>query len=124
MADQVENCVFCKIVAGEIPSTKVYEDDAYLAFLDIRPQAPGHTLIIPKQHYRWVWDVPNVGEYFERVRSIALALQSSFGTEEVHCRVIGEEVPHAHVWVYPAPNKARGAKDAFSENAERIRAAL
>lgn len=55
------DCPFCKIVGGEIPSAKVYEDDEHLAFLDIRPQSPGHTLIIPKKHQRWVWDVPKQG---------------------------------------------------------------
>ena len=48
----MNDCVFCKIVAGEIPAHKVYEDDKYLAFLDIRPLSPGHTLVIPKTHFR------------------------------------------------------------------------
>jgi histidine triad (HIT) family protein len=48
----MENCIFCKIIAGEIPSTKVYEDDSVLAFLDINPQAPFHAVIIPKQHIK------------------------------------------------------------------------
>ncbi|MEK9284902.1 HIT domain-containing protein [Bradyrhizobium sp. ISRA442] len=72
------DCPFCKIVSGEIPSTKVYEDDEHLAFLDIRPQSPGHTLVIPRKHRRWVWDVPNVGAYFEVVRMIARAMQQAF----------------------------------------------
>ncbi|KKT79078.1 MAG: Histidine triad (HIT) protein, partial [Parcubacteria group bacterium GW2011_GWF2_44_8b] len=58
-------CIFCKIVKGEIASCKVYEDENFLAFLDINPQSPGHTQVITKIHYRWVWDVPNAGEYFE-----------------------------------------------------------
>jgi histidine triad (HIT) family protein len=103
----------------------VYEDDNYLAFLDIHPKAPGHTLIIPKEHYRWVWDVPNIGEYFEVVKKIAKAMQKTFGEiEEIHSRVIGEEVPHAHVWLYPAPDKARGDPNDFDGNAAKIRAAL
>ncbi|MHB8913582.1 MAG: HIT family protein, partial [Minisyncoccota bacterium] len=96
------SCIFCKIVAGEIPAHKVYEDDTYLAFLDIRPLSPGHTLIIPKAHYRWVWDVEDMGSYFEVVRKIAKALQKISGTDEVHMKVIGEEIEHAHVWVFPA----------------------
>ena len=117
-------CIFCKIVAGDIPSTKVYEDERFLAFLDIRPQAPGHTLVIPKQHCRWVWDVLPIGHYFEVVQKVARAMQKAFGTEEVHMRVVGEEVPHAHVWVYPAPGKATGDKNNFEENAAKIRSAL
>ena len=121
----MDDCVFCKIVSGEIPSHKVYENADFLAFLDIRPQAPGHTLIIPKRHYRWVWDVPNIGAYFEVVRKIAQALQKAFGSaDEVHARVIGEEVPHAHVWLYPAPDKTPGNKSDFAGNAKKIRQAL
>jgi len=119
------DCIFCKIVAGEIPAHKVYEDDEFLAFLDIRPQAPGHTQVIPKQHYRWVWDVPQVGRYFEVARKVAKAMQNTFGPiDEVHSRIMGEEVPHAHIWIYPAPAKAHGNKNDFEGNAEKIRAAL
>ena len=118
------NCLFCKIVAGEIPAEKVYEDDTYLAFLDIRPLSPGHTLIIPKEHYRWVWDVEDLGGYFGVARKIAKALQKISGTEEVHMKVIGEEIPHAHVWVFPAPDKAHGNKNDLPTNAAALREAL
>ena len=125
------SCIFCKIVAGEVPAEKVYEDDEFLAFLDIRPLSPGHTLVIPKQHYRWVWDLPadrqvspNIGRYFEMVQRIAQALQKSFGTEEVQAKIIGEEVPHAHVWIFPAPEKAQGDKQDFKTNADKVRAVL
>ena len=65
------DCIFCKIVAGEIPSHKVYEDSDYLAFLDIRPLNPGHTLVVPKKHYRWVWDDPDIGKYYQAVGRVA-----------------------------------------------------
>ena len=121
----MDDCVFCKIVKGELPSSKVYEDDDFLAFLDIRPLSPGHTLIIPKHHYRWVWDVPNVGAYFEVVKKIALAQQRAFGaSEEIHSKVVGEEVPHAHVWLFPDPKQTAGDAKDFDGNAEKIRAAL
>ena len=57
--------IFTKIVNGEIPCYKVAEDENFLAFLSIDPLSPGHTLVIPKKHYRWVWDVPNAGDFFE-----------------------------------------------------------
>ena len=121
----MQDCIFCKIVRSELPSHKVYEDENYLAFLDIHPQAPGHTLIIPKTHYRWVWDIPNIGPYFEVVKKIAKAMQQTFGSiEEIHSRVIGEEVPHAHVWLYPAPGKSAGDKNDFAGNAKKLRHAL
>lgn len=121
----MSGCIFCKIVAGEIPSVKIYEDADFLAFLDIRPRSPGHTLIIPKQHYQWVWDVPNVGAYFEVVRNIARAMQTAFGsTGEIHSRIVGEEVPHAHIWLYPSPEKTKGDKADFAGNAKKITDAL
>lgn len=117
-------CIFCKIVSGDIPSTKIYEDDDFLAFLDIRPLSPGHTLLIPKKHYRWVWDVPNAGEYFKVAQKIAVALQKAFGTEAVLSKIIGDEVPHAHIWLYPNPQSTSGDKNDFAGNAEKIRRAL
>ncbi len=95
------NCIFCKIVAGEIPCHKVYEDDNFMAFLDIRPLNPGHTLVIPKKHYRWVWDVPHIGQYYEVAGKIALAIKKAFAIEQVVSLVAGEEVPHAHIWLVP-----------------------
>ena len=96
-----QNCIFCKIVKKEIPCYKVYEDDSFLAFLDINPKNPGHTLIIPKNHYRWVWDVPNIGEYYSVVGKVANAIKKAMNTDFVVSLVIGEEVPHAHVWLIP-----------------------
>ncbi len=118
------DCLFCKIIKGEIPSFKVYEDDEYLAFLDIRPLSPGHAVVIPKKHYRWVWDVPEVGAYFETTRKIAVAIQKSFGTDAVVSKIIGEEVPHAHICLFPEPKEAQGDKNDFAGNAEKIRAQL
>jgi histidine triad (HIT) family protein len=114
------SCIFCKIIRGEIPAEKVYEDDNFLAFLDIHPQSPGHTQIIPKKHYRWVWDVPNVGEYFEVARKIAKAQQKAFNTDFVLSKIVGDEVPHAHIWVFPNSDVEGDPKD-FAGNAEKIR---
>lgn len=119
----MENCIFCKIVAGEIPAHKVYEDDKYLAFLDIHPKAPGHTQVIPKEHHRWVWDVQNPGEYFTVAAKIAQAQRKAFGTEWILSRIVGDEVPHAHIWVYPSTQVEHEIND-FAANAEKIRAAL
>ena len=118
------DCIFCKIVAGEIPATKVYEDETFLAFLDINPQSPGHTQVIPKKHYRYVWDVPEAGAYFEATRKVAHAIQNTFGTDEIHSRIMGDEVHHAHIWIYPNPQKAAGDRKDFAGNAEKIRTAL
>ncbi|MCK5320580.1 HIT family protein [Candidatus Parcubacteria bacterium] len=101
-------CLFCKIANKELPCYKVYEDKDFLAFLDIRPLNPGHVLVIPKKHFRWVWDVPvkndnslNISEYYIIVSKIANAIKKAFNTDYVVSLVLGEEVAHAHVWLIP-----------------------
>lgn len=115
----MENCIFCKIVRGEIPSYKVYEDDKFLAFLDINPQSPGHTQVIPKEHHRWVWDTPNTGEYFEVAKKVALAQQKAFETDWILSKIVGDEVEHAHIWVFPN-SKVSGDKMDFDGNLKKI----
>jgi histidine triad (HIT) family protein len=120
----MENCIFCKIVNKEIPAHIVYEDDDFIAFLDINPQSPGHCQVIPKKHYRWVWDVSNIGKYFEIVQKIAKAQQKAFDTEWILSKIVGDEVGHAHIWIYPAKageSKAIGDLKKFEENAEKIK---
>ncbi len=117
------DCIFCKIIKGEIPSHKVYEDAEFLAFLDRDPLSPGHTLVIPKQHYRWVWDVPQAGKYFEVAQKIALAQKKAFQTDFVLSKIVGEEVPHAHIWIYPDRDVVGDKKD-FVTNAEKIKKCL
>ena len=115
------DCIFCKIAAKEIPAEIIYEDKNFVAFLDINPRSPGHVQVIPKQHYRWVWEVPNAGEYFEVAKKIACTQQKAFATESVWVRVTGDEVAHAHIWVFPSPKEAAGDKMDFKGNAGRIR---
>ena len=121
----MDTCIFCKIIAKEIPAHIVYEDENFLAFLDIRPLSPGHTLVIPKKHYRWVWDVPIDGasptqqDYFAVVSKIALAQRKAFGTEQILSKIIGEEIHHAHIWVYPS-TEVSGDKNDFEGNKEKI----
>lgn len=124
----METCIFCKIIKGEIPAHKVYEDDNFLAFLDIHPQSPGHVQVIPKQHYRWVWDLPesletggpSIGEYFKVAQKIAKAQMKAFDTDFILSKVVGDEVPHAHIWVFPN-SEVKGDKKDFEGNAEKIR---
>jgi len=119
----MDDCIFCKIVRKEIPAEIVYEDDTFLAFLDIHPESPGHIQVIPKNHVRWVWDVANIGEYFELVKKIAIAQRKAFNTDWILSRIVGDEVKHAHIWVYPDWN-VEGNKEDFKENAEKIRRAI
>ena len=115
----MENCVFCKIIKKEIPADIVYEDKEFFAFLDIRPLSPGHVQVIPKQHYRWVWDVPNIGQYFEVVKKIALSQKKAFKTDLIRSQIYGDEVLHAHIWLWP--EGGNGEKDDFKKNAESIK---
>jgi len=96
-----DNCIFCKIVEGYIPSYKIYETDNFLAFLDIAQFSEGHTLVIPKTHYRFVWDVPNIGEYFQVVQKVAQHYIKNFNFKYVDSLVYGRMVPHAHVHLVP-----------------------
>ena len=99
MADSI----FTKIIKGEIPAYKIYEDDKTLAFLDIRPVQPGHTLVIPKKQIDHLWDLPD--EDYQAVmaacKKVALHLRQELGVARVGVKVMGEEVPHAHVQLIP-----------------------
>ena len=127
------DCIFCQIARHKIPSEIVYEDNNFVAFLDINPRSPGHAQVIPKQHYRWVWQVPNTGEYFEIVKKIAVAQQKAFHQEAIWSRIMGDEIAHAHIWIFPRPNdhsvgrahaETMGNKMDIVGNAKKIRQAL
>ena len=95
------DCIFCKIVAGEMPSYKIYEDEKYLAFLDIFPKTSAQVLVIPKEHVEWVWDAPAIGEYFEVVGKIARHIREVNNGEAVRSMIFGWQVPHAHIQIRP-----------------------
>lgn len=97
----MDDCIFCQIVAGKIPCYKVYEDNDFLGFLDIKPLNPGNSLLIPKHHYRWVYDVPNFGDYFDIAKKIALVTIPIVKAETVSFVTLGFEVPHAHIRIIP-----------------------
>lgn len=97
----LSNCIFCKIAQGDIPCNKVYEDKEVFAFLDIRPLNPGHTLIIPKKHYRWVYEVKDQGAYWTVAQKVAQKLVKELKAQYVMFVTWGLEVPHAHIHVIP-----------------------
>lgn len=94
------DCVFCKIVSGDIPSYVIGETDEYRAMLDIAQFTEGHTIVIPKQHYETIWDVPNISEYFEFVKKIGNHFREK-GFKYVDTMTFGRMVRHAHVHVVP-----------------------
>jgi histidine triad (HIT) family protein len=97
----MNDCIFCKIIAGELPSYKIYEDDLFFGFLDIRPLSRGNSLLIPKVHHRWVLDVPQVSQYWQTASKIAIATIKAVNADYVSFLTLGMEVPHAHIRIIP-----------------------
>lgn len=98
-----QDTIFTKIIKGEIPSHKVYEDDLTLAFLDIHPVTAGHTLVIPKKQVEFVWDLDEKDylAVMDAAKKVALRLREVLGTKYVGERIVGIDVPHAHVQLIP-----------------------
>jgi histidine triad (HIT) family protein len=107
-----ENCIFCKIIDGTIPAYKVYEDDETLAFLDIHPNNPGHTLVIPKDHFENIYGTPSetLCRMIMTVQKMAIAVKNGADADGVNIMMnnesaAGQEVPHAHIHVIPRFNE-------------------
>lgn len=103
-----DDCLFCKIVAGAIPCEKIYEDDEVVAFLDINPVAPGHTLVVPKAHTRDFMSTgaAAAGRIFKKVHAVAGKVMSGTGADGFALTVFngasaGQEVLHLHVHIIP-----------------------
>jgi histidine triad (HIT) family protein len=102
------DCVFCKIVAGEIPCTKVFEDGLCLAFMDIGPISPGHTLLVPKAHYETIHQMPadEAAHLARHIPVLAAAVQKAVSAEGINVLqnngpCSGQEVLHVHVHLIP-----------------------
>lgn len=123
--------IFSKIVAGEIPSCKVAEDDKFYAFLDINPLVKGHTLVVPKKEVDYIYDLSDeeLAAMHVFAKHVALAIQKAFPCRKVGEAVIGLEVPHAHIHLIPIQNesdmlfsnpKLKLSDEEFKSIAERI----
>ena len=99
----MQDSLFTKIIKGEIPSHKVYEDDKTLAFLSIYPSVTGHTLVIPKAQVESLWDLSEEDyvSVMKTTQKVALRLREVLEVERVGEKVIGLDVPHAHVHLVP-----------------------
>lgn len=99
----MQDSIFTKIVRGEIPCHKVYEDELTLAFLDIHPVQPGHTIVIPKQQVEFVWDLDaeSYSAVMNTAQKVAQRLKAVLKTPRVGVKVVGVDVPHAHVHLIP-----------------------
>ena len=116
----MSDCIFCQIVSGQIPSSKVYEDEEVLAFLDITQVTKGHTLVIPKKHYRNMleMDAESASSLFARVPKIAQQLQEKLGAAGVNIinnneEAAGQTVFHTHVHLLPRFDATDGLKLTF-----------
>jgi histidine triad (HIT) family protein len=105
-----ENCLFCRIVSGEIPATVVYEDEVSVAFLDHRPLFPGHTLLVPREHVEILGDLPPpvVEPYFKATQLLSRAVEAALEAEGTFVAMnnrVSQSVPHLHVHVVPRRRK-------------------
>lgn len=126
--------IFTKIVNGEIPCYKVAESDDFLAFLDVNPNAKGHTLCIPKKEVDKIFDLDEhtYNGLMQFSRKVAIAIEKTIPCQRVGVSVIGLEVPHVHVHLIPLNsmddarfiNKVTLSKEEFQQIAKTIRAAL
>ncbi|WP_026977158.1 HIT family protein [Flavobacterium tegetincola] len=126
--------IFTKIINGEIPAYKIAENDKFLAFLDVNPNAKGHTLCIPKQEINKIFDMDEdlYLELMQFSRKIAIALEKAIDCKRVGMAVVGLEVPHVHVHLIPLnemdemrfSNKVKLEKEEFEDLVEKIQKSL
>ena len=127
--------IFSKIIAGEIPSYRIHENDRFYAFLDINPLAKGHTLVVPKVEIDYLFDLEDdlIGEMMVFAKEVARALDLTMECKRVGIAVLGLEVPHAHIHLVPINGlhdiefsrpKLQLSAEEFVAIAEKISAAL
>ena len=140
MPEDSADCLFCRIVAGEEAAHVVFEDDTCVAFLDVRPLFPGHTLLVPRAHHEAIWDLPDelVEPLFANARRLAGAIREAMdaqGTFVANNNIVSQSVPHLHVHIAPRnrkdglrgffwPRRKYRSDEEAEEVAERIRATL
>lgn len=115
-----ENCVFCNIAEGKIPSAKVYEDDKILAFLDVSPTSKGHTLVITKEHFANFLMVPKdlLAQAFDVAQKIGQAMVANLGAKGINIltnvnEIAGQSVMHFHIHVIPRYDESDGLSISF-----------
>ena len=127
--------IFSRIIAGEIPSYRIHEDERYYAFLDINPLAQGHTLVIPKEETDYLFDLEDVllADMMVFAKKVARAIDQSMECKRVGVAVLGLEVPHAHIHLVPINSlhdiefsrpKLKFSEEEFRATAAKISAAI
>jgi histidine triad (HIT) family protein len=125
------DCIFCKIIAGEIPGTKIWEDEDFLAFLDINPMNPGHTLLIPKRHQEYLFEVeePLYSKIFDAAKKLSGPIKRAMGAKRIGVVVEGFLVPHVHIHLVPLHSggelsfgrSKKATPEELQETAEKIK---
>jgi len=135
------DCIFCKILAGEIPCSKVFEDEHFIAFLDIRPVHKGHVLLVPKKHFVNIFDTPDTEaeKIYKAAQKITKAVSEATGCDGVNLvqnnnAAAGQEVFHSHLHIIPrytddqlrfaSIHKEYDSFDEMGEMAEKIKGLL
>lgn len=134
------DCIFCKIIAREIPASIIYEDDSSIAFLDTRPINPGHTLLVPKEHYKNLYDMPDelLSSFMPAIKKLAIAIKKAVGADGINIGMnndgaAGQIVMHHHTHIIPRysndgyqhwKGKEYANKEIELETAEKIKSAL
>ncbi len=127
--------LFSKIIAGELPSYKVAEDDSFFAFLDINPLVKGHTLVVPKKEVDYIFDLEDneLAAMHIFAKKVAQAIEKAIPCQRIGVAVMGLEVPHAHIHLIPIQKesdmiisnpKLKLSNEEFTEIAQRIKAQL
>lgn len=107
----MKDCIFCKIIKGDIPAHKIYEDEKVYAFLDIKPLSKGHILVLPKEHYENIFDIPEelYGYIFQVVKKLSVHINEIYKPKGIFINqnngeLAGQSVFHAHIHVKPIYN--------------------
>lgn len=132
----MENCIFCKIVSGEIPSYRVWEDDKAMAFLTIRPHKDGHLLLIPKKHEDYFFDLDDetLTDLILKAKPLARVLKDIYKpmSGKISLVLMGMEVKHVHLHLFPLDQESdvnidkayQATPEQLTENMEKIKLAL
>lgn len=121
------NCIFCKIVAGEIPSTKIWGNDKFLAILDINPNMEGATVLLSKEHYTsnfLILPEDVVCDFTKAAKKVAALLTRGLGVERVMLVAEGLDIDHAHLKLYPGRFEMTAGHPASPEELEKVAAKI
>lgn len=102
----MSDCIFCRIIRKDAPAQVVFESENYIAFLDKHPKTRGHLQLLPKKHVTWIYELPDIGNFFITAQRIIHAIIPALGADHVTIATFGHEIAHAHLWIVPQYNRS------------------